>query len=264
MRPQPDHGEKSYEGSGKLKGKVALVTGADSGIGKAVAIAFSREGAHVVFPYLDEKVEGVDAYETVQLVEDTGQRAFSMPGDIRDENFCNDIVTSTIDEFGKLDILVNNAAFQMSYESIDKIPTDEFDRAFKTNVYGTFFMTRAAFPKMEPGSVIINTLSVQAYHPSSILLPYASTKGALRTFTEAFSQEAIKKGVRVNGIAPGPIWTPLIPSTMPNVEKFGESNPTGRPGQPAELAHVYVLLASDDASYINGEIWGVTGGAMAE
>lgn len=264
MDPKPDCGENSYKGCGRLKGKTAIITGADSGIGKAVALAFAREGANVVFCYLDEETEKEDADETVSFIEEAGKRSIALAGDIREESFCKELVQAALKEFHSLDILVNNAAYQMTYDSIMDVSREELERVFHTNVFGTFFMSQHAFREMKPGAAIINTVSVQAFHPSAMLLPYASSKGALMVFTKAFSQEAIKKGVRVNGVAPGPIWTPLIPSTMPDAKKFGEDNPTGRPGQPAELAPVYVLLASDQASYVNGEIWGVTGGAMAE
>jgi NAD(P)-dependent dehydrogenase (short-subunit alcohol dehydrogenase family) len=264
MSPRPDFGERTYKGSEKLKNKVALITGADSGIGKAVALAFAREGADIAFTYVDASTEKKDAEETVRFVEESKQEAMALPGDIRDEKFCQELVDKTVSEFGKLDILVNNAAYQMTYNTIEEINADELDKVFRTNVYGTFFMCRAAMKYLKPGASIINTVSVQAFHPSASLLPYAATKGALKVFTKAFSQEAIKKGIRVNGVAPGPIWTPLIPSSQMDTENFGKNNPTGRPGQPAEVAPLYVLLASDEASYVNGEIWGVTGGSMAE
>jgi NAD(P)-dependent dehydrogenase (short-subunit alcohol dehydrogenase family) len=264
MKPQPDYGEKSYKGSGRLKNKAAIISGADSGIGRAVALAFAREGADIVFCYVNEEIEAGDAEETVALVEAEGRRAVAMQGDIKEERFCGKLADKALDEFGKIDILVNNAAYQMTFDSILDVTEDELEKAFRTNVFGAFFLSKAVFPKMKPGGSIINTVSIQAFHPSPELLPYAATKGALKIFTKAFSQETIKKGIRVNGVAPGPIWTPLIPSTMDDPKNFGKDNPTGRPGQPAELAPVYVLLASDEASYVNGEIWGVTGGAMAE
>ena len=263
MVPQPDYGESSYVGSGMLEGKVALITGGDSGIGKAVALAFAREGADVVVSYLDAQVEQEDADEAVRFVEDAGQRAVAIPGDIRSETFCTTLVDTVIEKFGRIDILINNAAYQRTYASIVDITEEELDAAFRTNVYGAFFMSKAVLPHMKPGSSIINTASVQSVRPSSQLLPYACTKAALKAFTEAFSQEAIEKGVRVNAVAPGPVWTPLIPSTMPRAAEFGKSNPTGRPAQPVEIAPLYVLLASDQASYVNGEMWGVTGGSMA-
>lgn len=263
MDPKPDYGEDAYVGSGLLKDKVALITGGDSGIGKAVALSFAREGADVIISYLDAEVEGKDAEEAAAFVEEAGRRALIVAGDIRDEAFCESLVKRALKEFGKLDILVNNAAYQKSYESITDIKADELDAAFRTNVYATFFLTKAAFPHMKPGSSVINTSSVQSIRPSTELLPYACTKAALKTFTEAFSQEAIKKGVRVNAVAPGPVWTPLIPSTLPEAQEFGTHNPTGRPAQPAEIAPLFVLLASDRASYVNGEMWGVTGGSMS-
>lgn len=263
MEPKSDYGETSYEGSGLLRDRVAIITGGDSGIGKAVALAFAREGADVVIAYLDAEKEGKDAEEAAVFVEEAGRSALLIAGDIGDESFCMSLVERTLTEFGKLDILVNNAAYQRTYASITDIPAEEIEAAFRTNVYGTFFLTKVAFPHMQPGSSIINTASVQSVRPSTSLLPYACTKGALKTFTEAFSQEAITKGVRVNAVAPGPVWTPLIPSTMPNAQEFGKGNPTGRPAQPAEIAPLFVLLASDRASYVNGEMWGVTGGSMS-
>jgi NAD(P)-dependent dehydrogenase (short-subunit alcohol dehydrogenase family) len=259
MQPKPDYGEDSYKGSGRLQGKTAIITGGDSGIGRAVALAFAREGADVLISYLNEEP---DAKETQQAVEDAGQRAVLMAGDISDEEHCKQIVQRAFDEFGKLDILVNNAAFQMTHESIQEIPSEEFDHTFKTNIYAMFYLCKAALPRMEEGGAIINTTSIQSYQPSPSLLAYASTKGAITTFTKALNEEAIKQGIRVNAVAPGPVWTPLIPSTMPTeqVKTFGQDTPTGRAGQPAELAPIYVFLASKESSYISGEIIGVTGG----
>jgi len=258
LEPKPDW-EPRYKGSDRLKGKVALITGADSGIGRAVALAFAREGADIAIAYLDEDE---DATETARVVTDAGRRSVTLPGDIRDEGHCHDLVTKTVDEFGRLDILVNNAAFQSTQNSIQELTSELWDRAFKTNIYATFYLSKAALTRMPPGSVIINTASIEAYQPSPTLIHYASTKGAIVTFTKALAQEAIKQGIRVNAVAPGPVWTPLIPATMPadkNAE-FGADSPMGRPAQPAELAPAYVFLASPEASYVNGEIVGVTGG----
>ncbi len=259
MDPKPDFGEDSYRGSGKLKDRVALITGADSGIGRAVALAFAREGADIAIAYLDEDE---DATETARVVTDAGRRSVTLPGDIRDEQHCHDLITKTVDEFGRLDILVNNAAFQSTQDSIQELTSELWDRAFKTNIYATFYLSKAALTRMPPGSVIINTASIEAYQPSPTLIHYASTKGAIVTFTKALAQEAIKQGIRVNAVAPGPVWTPLIPATMPADKnaKFGADSPMGRPAQPAELAPAYVFLASPEASYVNGEIVGVTGG----
>lgn len=259
MTPAPDFGEHSYKGSGKLEGKAAIITGGDSGIGRAVALAFAREGADVLISYLSEEE---DAQETRRVVEETGRKCILVPGDIVEESHCRSIVQKAFDEFGKLDILVNNAAFQMTHESIQELSSEEFDKTFRTNIYAMFYLCKAALPKMKEGGAIINTTSIQAYQPTPMLLAYASTKGAILTFTKALSQEAIEQGIRVNAIAPGPIWTPLIPSTMPaeKVKTFGEDTPMKRAGQPAELAPVYVFLASDDSTYITGEVIGVTGG----
>ena len=259
MQPRPDYGEESYQGSGRLQGCGTIVTGADSGIGRAVALAFAREGADVLISYLSEDS---DAQETARVVERAGRKAVLVRGDIGREEHCRQIVQRALQEFGRLDVLVNNAAFQMTHKSIDELSSEEFDYTFRTNVYAMFFLSKAALPHMKEGGSIINTASIQAYEPSPTLLAYAATKGAIVTFTKALAKEAIKKGVRVNTVAPGPIWTPLIPSTMPEqkVEQFGKTTPTQRPGQPAELAPVYVFLASRDASYITGEVIGVTGG----
>ncbi len=259
MQPQPDYGEQSYKGSGKLTGMAALITGADSGIGRAVALAFAREGADVLISYLDEDE---DAQQPQLIVQEAGRKGIAVPGDIGDEAHCQQLVQRALDEFGHLDILVNNAAYQMSYESLDDITTQEWDRTFRTNIDAMFYLSKAAIPHMQPGSSIINTASIEAFQPKPILLPYATTKGAIVVFTEALAQMVGPKGIRVNAVAPGPVWTPLIPSTMPekSVEKFGANTPLGRPAQPAELAPVYVLLASPEASYITGEVYGVTGG----
>ncbi len=260
MQLQPDYGEDSYRGSGKLEGKVAIITGGDSGIGRAVALAFAREGADVLIAYLNEEP---DAQETVRIVEGTGRRALAVAGDISDEAHCKQIVQRAVQEFGKLDILVNNAAFQRTHESIQEVPSDEFEYTFRTNIFAMFYLCKAALPLMQPGSSIINVASIQAYQPSQSLLAYASTKGAIVTFTKALAQDAIQQGVRVNVVAPGPVWTPLIPSTMPQeqVKRFGQSTLLQRPAQPAELAPAFVFLASQESSYITGERIGVTGSA---
>jgi NAD(P)-dependent dehydrogenase (short-subunit alcohol dehydrogenase family) len=262
LKPPADYGETSYQGCGRLNSRAALVTGGDSGIGRAVALCFAKEGADVLFTFLPE--EQADADETVKLVESTGRRAVAVAGDIREKSFCKQLVDRTESEFGRLDILVNNAAYQRTYENLEDIPEDEFDATYRTNVYGTFFLTQAALPKMKPGGVILNTCSIEAYEPKGMLAPYASTKAALVSLTKSFSQLCMKKGVRVNGVAPGPVWTPLIPATMPaeQVKTFGENTLFKRPAQPVEQAAIFVFLASDDASYVTGEIYGATGGKM--
>ncbi|MFL6447162.1 MAG: SDR family oxidoreductase [Bryobacteraceae bacterium] len=262
LNPPADYGEQSYKGCGRLEGKAALITGADSGIGRAVALCFAKEGADVLFVHLPE--EQKDADETVRLVKAAGRKAVGVAGDIRQKAFCQKLVEQTIREFGKIDILVNNAAFQRTYDKLEDIPEDEFDTTYRTNVYGTFFLTQAALPKMGPGGSIINTCSIESYDPKNQLAPYASTKSALVSLTKSFAQFAIKQGVRVNGVAPGPVWTPLIPATMPKqqVENFGKSSVFERPAQPVEQAVVFVFLASADASYVTGEIYGATGGKM--
>jgi NAD(P)-dependent dehydrogenase (short-subunit alcohol dehydrogenase family) len=259
MRPRPDYGERSYTGSQRLLGKKTIVTGGDSGIGRAVAVAFAREGADVLISYLNEEE---DAQETAQVVRESGRTCIVVPGDLGREEHCQRLIERALAEFGQLDVLINNAAYQMTRDGIGEISTEEFDRTFKTNIYAMFWLCKAALPKMRDGGAIINTSSIQAYQPSPTLLAYAATKGAIVTFTKALSQEAINRGIRVNAVAPGPIWTPLIPSTMPpeHVEKFGENTPVGRAGQPAELAPVYVFLASAESSYITGEVIGATGG----
>jgi NAD(P)-dependent dehydrogenase (short-subunit alcohol dehydrogenase family) len=259
MAPQPDHGEHSYKGCGKLAGRAALITGADSGIGRAVAIAFAREGADVLISYLEEHE---DAQETARWVEQAGRKAVLMAGDIADPTHCKKLVARAVEEFGRLDILVNNAAYQMTYHSLDEISEAEWDKTFRTNIYSMFYLAKAAVPHMKPGSAIVNTSSINAKSPNPTLLAYATTKGAIANFTAGLAQLLAEKGIRVNCVAPGPIWTPLIPSTMAqkSVEKFGENTPLGRPGQPAELAPAYVLLASDDGSYMTGAMIPVTGG----
>jgi NAD(P)-dependent dehydrogenase (short-subunit alcohol dehydrogenase family) len=259
MRPRPDYGEQSYKGSGRLVGKKAIITGGDSGIGRAVAVAFAREGADVLISYLNEDD---DAAETARVVRESGRTCIAVPGDISHEQHCQSLVERALSDFGQLDLLVNNAAYQMTRAGIGDVSSDEWDHTLKTNLYAMFWMCKAALPHMREGGAIINTSSVQAYQPSPTLLPYAATKGAIITFTKALAQDAIKSGIRVNAVAPGPIWTPLIPSTMPpdHVEKFGENTPVGRAGQPVELAPVYVFLASAESSYITGEVIGATGG----
>jgi len=259
MTPRPDYGEDSYRGSGRVQGKVALITGGDSGIGRAVALAFAREGADVLISYLNEDV---DADETARVVREAGRKAVLAPGDISEEAHCRSLVERTIAELGGLDILVNNAAFQMTREGIEAIPDGEWERTFRTNIFAMYYLCRAAWPHLQPGSAIINTASIQAYQPSPELLSYASTKGAIVTFSKALAQEGAEKGIRVNVVAPGPVWTPLIPATMPEekAQQFGKDSPLGRPAQPAELAPLFVFLASNESSYITGEVVGVTGG----
>jgi len=260
LTPGADHGEDSYRGLGRLTDRVALITGGDSGIGRAVALAFAREGGDVAISYLPEEEQ--DAQETRRWIEDAGRRALTIPGDISEERHCVAMIERVRTDFGRLDILVNNAAFQMSRESIEEISTGEFDRMFKTNVYAMFWLCRAALPQMEPGSVIINTASIQAYDPSPTLLAYAATKAAIVNFTKALSQMAMERSVRVNAVAPGPVWTPLIPATMPEstVKKFGADTAFGGPAQPVELAPLFVFLASNEARFVTGEVYGATGG----
>jgi NAD(P)-dependent dehydrogenase (short-subunit alcohol dehydrogenase family) len=259
MQPRPDYGEQSYRGNGRLSGKKALITGGDSGIGRAVAVAFAREGADVLISYLNEEQ---DAEETARVVRAAGRTCVGVPGDISQEAHCRQLVERALGELGGLDVLVNNAAYQMTRDGLEGISSDEWDHTFKTNIHATFWLCQAALPKLSEGGAIINTTSIQAYQPTPSLLAYASTKGAILTFTKALAPDAIKRGIRVNAVAPGPIWTPLIPSTMPpeQVEQFGQSTPTGRAGQPAEVAPIYVFLASAESSYITGEVIGVTGG----
>jgi NAD(P)-dependent dehydrogenase (short-subunit alcohol dehydrogenase family) len=259
MRPLADHGEASYRGHGRLEGKVAIVTGGDSGIGRAVAIAYAREGADVVISYLSEDS---DAQETARLVEGAGRRALLITGDISREAQCRRIIERTLRTMGRLDILVNNAAFQRTHETMLDIESAEFDHTFRTNVHAMFWLCQLALPHLPADGVIINVASIQAYQPSPTLLAYASTKGAIVTFSKALAQEVIERGVRVNVVAPGPVWTPLIPATMPaeQVRTFGKDTPMGRPAQPAELAGAFVFLASDESRFITGEVIGVTGG----
>ncbi|WP_018902126.1 SDR family oxidoreductase [Rhizobium sp. 2MFCol3.1] len=261
MQPTPDHGEQSYRGNGRLEGKVALVTGGDSGIGKAVAIAFAREGADVAIAYLNEDD---DAEDTAKWVGEAGRKAVLIPGDLTTETHCNEVIQRTVRELGRIDILVNNAAFQRTYADIGDISVEEWDRTFRTNIYAPFFLSKAAIPYMRSGSAIINTTSIQSRQPSPQLLAYASTKGAISNFTAGLAEMVAERGIRVNAVAPGPIWTPLIPSTMPSEKaaKFGQNTLIGRAGQPAELAGAYVLLASDLGSYMTGAVVPVTGGEI--
>jgi hypothetical protein len=263
MAEKPDHGEESYRGSGRLEGRRAVITGGDSGIGRAVAIAFAREGADVLISYLPEEED--DARETVRWVEAAGRRAVTVPGDIRDESHCKAIIDRAVRELGGIDVLVSNAAYQMAQEGgLADITTEQLDRVMKTNVYAMFWLTRYALPHLRPGASIITTSSVQAYQPSPQLLDYACTKAAIVNFTQGLAQQLAEQGIRVNTVAPGPIWTPLIPATMPaeKVESFGAQSPLGRAGQPAELAPAYVFFASQESSYVTGERLGVTGGQI--
>lgn len=261
MTPRPKADDPQYRGSGKLQGKVALITGGDSGIGRAVAIAFAKEGADVALMYLNEHD---DAKETKQLVEQQGRRAALIAGDIGDEAFCQQAVQQTVDEFGKLDILVNNAAEQHPQESIEDISAQQLERTFRTNIFGMFFLTKAAMKHLNEGSAIVNTTSVTAYKGNPQLIDYSSTKGAIVAFTRSLSQSLVQKGIRVNAVAPGPIWTPLIPSTFPEdkVANFGKQVPMERAGQPEEIAPSYVFLASDDSSYISGQVLHPNGGEV--
>ena len=260
MEPRPDHGEDSYKGTGRLAGKAASVTGGDSGIGRAVAIAYAREGADVLISYLEEEQEDADAVRAE--IEAAGRKAVLVPGDISDPDHCRAIVAQAVEAFGKIDILVNNAAHQMTFKGIEDIEDEEWDYTFKVNIHAMFYLTKAAVAHMGEGGSIINTTSVQADSPSEELLAYASTKGAIQNFTGGLAQMLAERGIRANCVAPGPIWTPLIPATMPKekVQSFGEQVPMKRPGQPRELAPVYVMLASDEASYVSGATVAVTGG----
>jgi len=260
MDPKPDYGEDTYRGSGRLDGKAAIITGGDSGIGRAVALAFAREGADVLISYLE--AEQQDAQETVRIVEAAGRKAVAVPGDITQEAHCQQLVQRAVQELGHVDILVNNAAFQRTHRDISEVSSDEFELTFRTNVFAMFYLCKAAMPHMKEGATIINTCSIEASKPEPSLLAYASTKGAIVTFTKGLALEAVQKGIRVNAVAPGPVWTPLIPSTMPpeQVKTFGQQSPMQRPAQPRELAPAYVFLASQESSYITGEVIGVTGG----
>lgn len=259
MEPYPDCGEQSYTGSGRLTGKIALITGADSGIGRAVAIAFAREGADVAVAYLNEHE---DAKETARWIEQAGRQCLLLPGDIAQKAQCQALVDQTVERFGRIDVLVNNAAFQMTHETFEEIPDDEWVMTFDVNITAIFRLCQAAIKHMGPGASIINTSSVNSDMPKPTLLAYATTKGAIANFTGGLAQMLGPREIRVNCVAPGPIWTPLIVSTMPDeeVQNFGEHTPLGRPGQPVEVAPIYVLLASDEASYITGQRYGVTGG----
>jgi NAD(P)-dependent dehydrogenase (short-subunit alcohol dehydrogenase family) len=259
MRPQADHGEKTYRGSGKLKNYATLITGGDSGIGRAVALAYAREGADVLISYLSEDR---DAEETARLVEEAGRKAIAVRGDIQDERFCRELVENALDQFGKLDVLINNAAYQMSRPKLADLTPTQIERTYRTNVFAMYYLCQAAVPQMKAGASIINTSSIQGYDPSPNLLDYAPTKAAIISFTKALSKLVIEQGIRVNAVAPGPVWTPLIPSTMPDkkAENFGANTLFERPAQPAELAPLYVFLASPDASYVTGEVYGATGG----
>jgi NAD(P)-dependent dehydrogenase (short-subunit alcohol dehydrogenase family) len=261
MDPRPDHGEASYKGSGRLAGRKALLTGGDSGIGRAAAIAYAREGADVAINYLPD--EEPDAQEVAKLIRDAGRKAVLIPGDIKDETFCTKLVAEAVGQLGGLDILVNNAARQFSRDSILDITTADFDETYKTNVYAMFWITKAAVPHLKPGSTIINTASVNAYEPSENLLDYASTKGAIMIFSKGLAKQLAPKGIRVNAVAPGPFWTPLqVTGGQPpdKLPEFGADTPMGRAGQPAELAGIYVLLASPESSYSTGQVFAAVGG----
>ncbi|MGV8909463.1 MAG: SDR family oxidoreductase [Propionicimonas sp.] len=261
LSPVADHGEESYRGAGRLTGRRALITGGDSGIGAAVAIAFAREGADVALSYLPE--EEADAQRIIALIEKAGRKALALPGDLKDAEYCRSLVERTVQKFGGLDILINNGGKQVTQHSITDISDEQFDHTLKTNVYAMFWITKAAVAHMPPGSTIINTTSIQAYQPSPSLVDYATTKAAINNFTKGLAQQLAPQGIRVNAVAPGPIWTPLQPShgqPMEKLTKFGQSTPLGRAGQPAELAPAYVFLASGESSYVVGETLSVTGG----
>jgi len=259
MRPRPDHGEESYKGSGRLKGKRAVITGGDSGIGRAVAIAYAREGADVLISYLSEDE---DAKDTAKLIEAAGRKAVLVSGDVQNPKHCTGIIAKAVAELGGIDILVNNAAHQATFKEIEDITDEEWDLTFRVNIHAMFYLTKAAVPHMQEGGVIINTASINSDAPNPTLLAYATTKGAIHNFTAGLAQLLAKKGIRANAVAPGPIWTPLIPSTMPpeSVVKFGENTPMKRAGQPAELATAYVMLADPLSSYVSGATIAVTGG----
>jgi len=260
MKPKCDHGEESYKGAGKCKDMAVIITGGDSGIGRAAAIAFAREGADVLINYLP--VEEEDAAETARWVEDAGRQCVRHPGDITSEKECERIVQDAVKKFGKLDVLVCNAAYQNSHEKLDHWSSEEWDRTFKTNIYAMFWLCKAAIPHMKPGASIITVGSIQSFNPTTELLAYATTKGAIANFTKGLAGYAMEKGIRVNCVAPGPVWTPLIPSTLPmeKVKHFGDDTLFGRPAQPAEIAPLFTFLSSNDARYITGEIYMITGG----
>jgi NAD(P)-dependent dehydrogenase (short-subunit alcohol dehydrogenase family) len=260
MAPRPDHGEDSYTGNEKLKDQAAIITGADSGIGRAVAIAFAREGADLVLSYLPEEED--DARETARWVEEAGRKAVLVPGDVGKKKYCEKLVETATKRLGKLNIVVNNAGFQRTYDDLADVPEEEFERTFRTNVFGTFFLSQAAAEKLPKGGSSINTCSIQSFEPSANLVAYAPTKAALVSLTKVMAKALGKKQIRVNGVAPGPVWTPLIPSTMPKekVKEFGKNTVFERAAQPAELAPLFVFLASEDATYVTAEIYGATGG----
>lgn len=262
MEPRPDYGEKTYKGAGRLMGRVALVTGGDSGIGRAVALAFAREGADVAIAYLNEEQ---DADETARLVEAAGRKALKLPGDLSTDAHCAEVVRKVVEKFGRIDLLVNNAANQeKSVERFEDLSAERVERTFRVNIIAMFHLVRHALPHMKPGSGIINTASIQAYQPNASILDYAATKGAIVTFTKGLAQELVERGIRVNCVAPGPVWTPLIVQSFPaeKVKEFGKQSPMKRPAQPAELAPSFVFLASEDSRYVNGEVLGVTGGEV--
>jgi NAD(P)-dependent dehydrogenase (short-subunit alcohol dehydrogenase family) len=260
MQPRPDYGYETYKGFGRLQGKKAIITGGDSGIGRAVALAFAREGADVLISYLES--EESDAQETARVVEEAGKKCVRVPGDISEEAQCQAVVQKAVEEFGRIDVLVNNAAHQRTVNGIADISTELLDRTFKTNIYAMFWLVKAAIPHMPEGGSIINVGSVQAYKPSPKLLPYSATKGAIVTFTEGLAQEVVQYGLRANCVAPGPVWTPIIPASMEGetVSQFGLQSPMGRPGQPVELSPAFVFFASDEASFVNGSVMDITGG----
>jgi len=262
MDPAPDYGEQSYQGTGKLKGRVALITGGDSGIGRAVALAFAREGADVAISYLNEDV---DAQETQRVIEAAGRKSLALPGDLTEVAACEKLIADTVKQFGRIDILVNNAAYQgKELERLEDLTPERLERTFKTNVFAMFHLVRLALPHMKEGATIINTASIQAYQPTASIIDYAATKGAIVTLTKGLSQDLISRGIRVNCVAPGPVWTPLIAQSFDAkaVSEFGKDSLIGRPAQPVELAPSYVFLASNDARYVNGEVLGVTGGKL--
>jgi NAD(P)-dependent dehydrogenase (short-subunit alcohol dehydrogenase family) len=260
MEPRPDYGEETYRGCSRLEDRAAVITGGDSGIGRAVALAFAREGADVLISYLE--AEEPDAEETARVVEESGKRCVRVPGDISEEAQCNRVIERAVEEFGRVDVLVNNAAHQRTVSGVVDVSTELLDKTFKTNIYAMFWLVKAAIPHMPQGGTIINVGSAQAFKPSPTLLPYSATKGSIVTFTEGLAQDVVQYGLRANCVAPGPVWTPIIPASMEGetVSQFGAQSPMGRPGQPVELAPAFVFLASDDASYVNGSIIDVTGG----